>query len=95
MNLDPELIKQLPRRLDWATTNEQLAALKKAILERALGGELIHHQGYEKGEPSRLAARTRSVHDIRIAVVEKSEIARSGAQRGLSGTVSRSGGRGT
>ncbi|VWC35866.1 transposase, mutator type [Burkholderia lata] len=48
---DPELIKQLvPGTLDRATINEQLAALKKAIFERALGGELTHHLGYEKGE---------------------------------------------
>ncbi|OOA53592.1 hypothetical protein A8F60_26740 [Burkholderia cenocepacia] len=41
LNLDPELIKQLvPGTLDRATINEQLAALKKAIFERALGGEL-------------------------------------------------------
>jgi len=51
LNLDPELIKQLvPGTLDRATINEQLAALKKAIFERALGGELTHHLGYEKGE---------------------------------------------
>ncbi|WP_179404937.1 transposase, partial [Burkholderia guangdongensis] len=51
LNLDPELIKQLvPGTLDRATINEQLAALKKAIFERALGGELAHHLGYEKGE---------------------------------------------
>ncbi|MBU9123473.1 IS256 family transposase, partial [Burkholderia multivorans] len=38
LNLDPELIKQLvPGTLDRATINEQLAALKKAIFERALG----------------------------------------------------------
>lgn len=61
LNLDPELIKQLvPGTLDRPTINEQLAALKKAIFERALGGELTHHLGYEKGQakPSRLAART-------------------------------------
>ncbi|MDN7684191.1 DNA (cytosine-5-)-methyltransferase [Burkholderia cenocepacia] len=51
LNLDPELIKQLvPGTLDRATINEQLAALKKAIFERALGGELTHHLGYEKGD---------------------------------------------
>ncbi|WP_224052114.1 IS256 family transposase, partial [Burkholderia cepacia] len=51
LNLDPELFKQLvPGTLDRATINEQLAALKKAIFERALGGELTHHLGYEKGE---------------------------------------------
>lgn len=51
MNLDPELIKQLVRgTLDWATINEQFAALKTAIFERALDGELTHHLGYEKGE---------------------------------------------
>lgn len=51
LNLDPELIRQLvPGTLDRATINEQLAALKKAIFERALGGELTHHLGYGKGE---------------------------------------------
>lgn len=51
LNLDPELIKQLvPGTLDRATLTEQLAALKKAIFERALGGELTHHLGYERGE---------------------------------------------
>lgn len=51
LNLDPELIKQLvPGTLDRTTINEQLAALKKAIFERALGAELTHHLGYEKGE---------------------------------------------
>ncbi len=51
LNLDPELIKQLvPGTLDRATINEQLAALKKAIFGRALGGELTHHLGYEKGD---------------------------------------------
>ncbi|ENC7005784.1 TPA: IS256 family transposase, partial [Burkholderia multivorans] len=49
LNLDPELIKQLvPGTLDRASINEQFAALKKAIFERALGGELTHHLGYEK-----------------------------------------------
>ncbi|MDN7638273.1 hypothetical protein QZM12_33275, partial [Burkholderia cepacia] len=38
LNLDSELIKQLvPGTLDRATINEQLAALKKAIFERAGG----------------------------------------------------------
>ncbi|MCO1362912.1 IS256 family transposase (plasmid) [Burkholderia multivorans] len=51
LNLGPELIKQLvPGTLDRASINEQFAALKKAIFERALGGELTHHLGYEKGE---------------------------------------------
>ncbi|MCA8126216.1 hypothetical protein LGM75_07620 [Burkholderia multivorans] len=44
LNLDLELIKQLvPGTLDRATINEHLAALEKAIFERALGGELTHH----------------------------------------------------
>jgi len=51
LNLHPELIKQLvPGTLDRTTIIEQLAALKKAIFERALGAELTHHLGYEKGE---------------------------------------------
>ncbi|WP_338861667.1 IS256 family transposase (plasmid) [Mycetohabitans rhizoxinica] len=51
LNLDPELIKQLvPGTLERTTINEQFAALKKAIFERALGAELTHHLGYEKGQ---------------------------------------------
>lgn len=51
LNLDPELIKQLvPGTPERATIDEQLAALKKAIFERAPGGELTHHLGDEKGE---------------------------------------------
>ena len=30
--------------------------LKKALLERALGAELTHHLGYEKGDPPAAAA---------------------------------------
>ena len=40
----------MPGTLDRTTIIEQLAALKKAIFERALGAELTHHLGYEKGE---------------------------------------------
>ncbi|MBM5589475.1 hypothetical protein GSH10_02190 [Burkholderia pseudomallei] len=51
MNLDPELIKQLaPGTPERAMLDEQLAALKKAIFERAPGGELTHHLGDEKGD---------------------------------------------
>jgi len=58
LNLDPELIKQLvPGTLDRATIDEQLAALKKAIFERALGGELTHHLSDEKGD-AKPAGRT-------------------------------------
>ncbi|KWF20840.1 IS256 family transposase [Burkholderia pseudomultivorans] len=50
LNVDPELIKQLvPGMLDRATINEQLSARKTALFERALGGELTHDLGYEKG----------------------------------------------
>jgi putative transposase len=49
LDLDLELIKQLaPGTPHRATINQQLAALKKAIFERALGGELTHHLGYAK-----------------------------------------------
>ncbi len=32
--------------------------LKKALMERALGGELTHHLGYEKNDPRGAAAAT-------------------------------------
>ena len=35
--------------------------LKKALVEKALGAELTHHLGYEKGQkPSRAASNTRT-----------------------------------
>ena len=37
--------------------------LKKALVEKALGAELTHHLGYEKGQkPSRAASNTRNGH---------------------------------
>jgi putative transposase len=37
--------------------------LKKALVEKALGAELTHHLGYEKGRrPSRAASNTRNGH---------------------------------
>lgn len=48
--LNGESSQLVPGTLDRASINEQLAALKKAIFERALGAELTHHLGYEKGD---------------------------------------------
>jgi putative transposase len=38
--------------------NAATLALKKALIERALGGEMNHHLGYRQVPPSRPACRT-------------------------------------
>jgi putative transposase len=55
-SIDPALLDSL---LSGYTTPEDLTGenglfkqLKKALIERALGGELTHHLGYEKHDPS-------------------------------------------
>ena len=37
---------------DLAGEDGLFRRLKKALLERALGAELTHHLGYEKGDPA-------------------------------------------
>ena len=56
MNLDPkfidELLKQCESPEDIMGKDGLLSQLKKAVLERALEGEMTHHLGYEKNASS-------------------------------------------
>lgn len=54
--IKPEILDEL---LAGVSSPEELMGdkglfrqLKKALMERALGGELTHHLGYAKGDPS-------------------------------------------
>jgi len=46
-----ELLKGIKTQSDLAGPNGLLKALTKALVERALEGELTHHLGYEKSDP--------------------------------------------
>lgn len=46
-----ELLKGIKTQNDLAGPNGLLKALTKALVERALEGELTHHLGYEKNDP--------------------------------------------
>lgn len=46
-----ELLKGIKTQEDLAGPNRLLKALTKALVERALEGELTHHLGYEKNDP--------------------------------------------
>src|SRR5437762_2037364 len=49
--------------------------LKKALMERALGGELTHHLGYEKGDPAgRGSGNSRNGHSSKTVLSEDGEI---------------------
>jgi putative transposase len=47
-----ELLKGIRTQQDLAGPNGLLKALTKALVERALEGELTHHLGYEKNDPA-------------------------------------------
>lgn len=55
MDIKPEVLDELLRGIktqdDLAGPNGLLKALTKALVERALEGELTHHLGYEKNDP--------------------------------------------
>jgi transposase-like protein len=49
-----------------------LQELKKALVEKALGAELAHHLGYEKGEkPNRKTGNTRNGHSKKKVKIRK------------------------
>ena len=51
LNLSPELLEQLiPGQVTKANFEDVFAQLKRAVIERVLGGELTHHLGYAAGE---------------------------------------------
>ena len=49
--------------------------LKKALMERALGAELTHHLGYEKGDPAgRGSGNSRNGHSAKTVLTEDGEL---------------------
>jgi transposase-like protein len=49
--------------------------LKKALMERALGAELTHHLGYEKGDPGgRGSGNSRNGHSSKTVLTEDGEV---------------------
>jgi putative transposase len=49
--------------------------LKKALMERALGAELTHHLGYEKGDPAgRGSGNSRNGHSSKTVLTEDGEL---------------------
>lgn len=49
--------------------------LKKALMERALGAELTHHLGYEKGDPAgRGSGNSRNGHSTKTVLTEDGEL---------------------
>ncbi len=49
--------------------------LKKALMERALGAELTHHLGYEKGDPAgRGSGNSRNGHSVKTVLTEDGEL---------------------
>src|SRR5215208_7784636 len=49
--------------------------LKKALMERALAGELTHHLGYEKGDPGgRGSGNSRNGHSAKTVLTEDGQV---------------------
>lgn len=53
-----ELLSGLSKPEDLLGDDGLCRQLKKALMERALGGELTHHLGYEKGDSAGRGAAT-------------------------------------
>src|ERR1700712_3807483 len=77
--IKPELLDEL---LSGISSPEDLMGdaglfrqLKKALMERALGGELTHHLGYEKGDPAgRGTGNSRNGHSSKTGLGGEGEI---------------------
>jgi putative transposase len=77
--IKPELLDEL---LAGVSSPEDLTGdaglfkqLKKALMERALGAELTHHLGYEKGDPSgRGSGNSRNGHSAKTVLTEEGEL---------------------
>jgi len=71
--IKPELLDEL---LSGVTSPDDLMGdeglfrqLKKALMERALSGELTHHPGYEKGDPGgRGSGNSRNGHSAKTVL---------------------------
>jgi putative transposase len=77
--IKPEILDEL---LSGVSSPEELMGdaglfrqLKKALMERALGGELTHHLGYEKGDPAgRGSGNSRNGHSAKTVLSEDGEL---------------------
>jgi putative transposase len=77
--IKPEILDEL---LSGVSSPEDLMGdaglfrqLKKALMERALGGELTHHLGYEKGDPAgRGSGNSRNGHSSKTVLTEEGEV---------------------
>ena len=77
--IKPELLDELLTGLskpgDLLGEGGLFRDLKKALMERALGGELTHHLGYEKGDPAgRGTGNSRNGHSSKTVLAEDGEI---------------------
>jgi putative transposase len=77
--IKPELLDEL---LSGVSSPDDLTGdsglfkqLKKALMERALGAELTHHLGYEKGDPAgRGSGNNRNGHSSKTVLTEDGEV---------------------
>jgi putative transposase len=77
--IKPEILDEL---LAGVSSPEELMGdaglfrqLKKALMERALGGELTHHLGYEKHDPAgRGSGNSRNGHSSKTVLTEEGEL---------------------
>jgi len=70
-----ELLSGLSKPEDLLGDGGLFRELKKALMERALGGELTHHLGYEKGDPGgRGSGNSRNGHSSKTVLTEEGEI---------------------
>ncbi|WP_157219339.1 IS256 family transposase [Flavisphingomonas formosensis] len=70
-----ELLSGLSKPDDLLGDDGLFRQLKKALMERALGGELTHHLGYEKGDPGgRGSGNSRNGHSSKTVLTEEGEI---------------------
>lgn len=70
-----ELLSGLSKPEDLLGDEGLFRQLKKALMERALGGELTHHLGYEKGDPGgRRSGNSRNGHSSKTVLTEEGEI---------------------
>lgn len=77
--ITPELLDQLlagyTHPKDLTGENGLFKQRKKALIERALGAELTHHLGYEKGDPvGRGSGNSRNGARPKTIVTEDGEI---------------------
>ncbi len=79
MTIKPEMLDEL---LAGVSRPEELLGdaglfrqLKKALMERALGAELTHHLGYEKGDPAgRGSGNSRNGHSAKTVLTDEGEL---------------------